>query len=354
MSNLFLGLMSGTSADGLTLAILDVKAKKIICFKNYNYPKILQKEILQAPSFDTAKLAELNFKLGKIYLSLTQKFLKDFKINKKDISAIGLHGQTVYHNGKIPCTLQIGEAAFLAKNLGIPVINNFRPSAIALGGQGAPLVPIFEDYFLADKNPKILLNIGGISNASYVQKNKTFGFDLGPGNVLSDYAISQLSKGKKSFDSNGKFAAANKPDIKKAKEIAKNFLYKKIISLDRSVFTKPFFEKYFSHLTQKDLATLNYLTALIITQNIKKFILKKYNVKELLISGGGIYNKTLINNLKNLLPELKIKILDTIDPMAKEAACFAYLAYLALHKIPVNKNLLGTKKDTVLGVLNLI
>ena len=353
MSKFALGLMSGTSADGLTLALLDVKAKKLVCFKNYVYPKNLQKEILDAPNFTTAKLAELNFKIGKIYLTLTQKFLKDCKIKKENISVIGVHGQTVYHNGKIPCTLQIGEAAFLTKNLGIPVINNFRPAAIALGGQGAPLVPVFEDYFFAGKEPKILLNIGGISNASYVKKGRTFGFDCGPGNVLSDFAISKLSKGKKSFDNSGKLAANAKPDIKKAKEIAKDFLYKKIISLDRATFTEPFFKKYFPILKQDDLATLNYLTALITVQNIKKFILKKYNAKKLFVSGGGTYNKTLINNLKNFLPELEIKTLDTLNPMAKEAACFAYLAYLTLNKISVNKNLIGTKKDTVLGVLNL-
>ena len=351
MNKLALGLMSGTSADGLTLAIIDVKAKKLVCFKNYPYPKILQKEILQAPEFNTKKLAELNFKLGKIYLTLTQKFLKDFKINKNSISVIGLHGQTVYHNAKMPCTLQIGEAAFLAKNLGITVANNFRPSAIALGGQGAPLVPIFEDYFFAGKVPKILLNIGGISNASYVQKGKTFGFDSGPGNVLSDYAITKLSKGKNTFDKDGKIAATIKPDIKKAKQIAKNFEYKKMISLDRQDFTETFFKKYFPKLTLKDISTLNYLTALIIAQNIKRFILKKYNVKDLYISGGGAYNKTLMNNLKNLLP-LNIKILDTLNPMAKEAACFAYLAHLTLNKISVNKHLIGTKKNTIIGVLN--
>ena len=352
MSRLALGLMSGTSADGLTLALLDVKAKKLICFKNYDYPKNLQKKILQAPNFNTEKLAELNFKLGKIYLMLTQKFLKDFKINKKDISIIGLHGQTVYHNAQTPCTLQIGEAAFLAKGLGITVANNFRPSAIALGGQGAPLVPIFEDYFFAEKTPKILLNIGGISNASYVQKNKTFGFDCGPGNVLSDYAITKLSKGKKSFDTDGKIASTTKPDVKKAQKIANNFEYKKIISLDRNNFTETFFKKYFPRLNEKDLSTLNYLTALIIAQNIKKFILKKYPVKNLYISGGGAYNKTLINNLKNLLP-LNIKILEDLHPMAKEAACFAYLAHLTLNKITINKHLLGTNKNTIIGVLNL-
>jgi len=353
MNKLALGLMSGTSADGLTLALLDVKAKKLICFKNYAYPKNLQKEILQAPHFNTAKLAELNFKLGKIYLTLTQKFLKDFKINRASISVIGLHGQTVYHNGKIPCTLQIGEAAFLAKNLQVPVANNFRPAAIALGGQGAPLVPIFEDYFFAEGEPKILLNIGGISNVSYVEKGKTFGFDCGPGNVLSDFAVSALTKNKQNFDRGGHLAATAKPDVKKAKQIAKNYLYKKIISLDRYVFTEPFFKKYFPRLKQKDLATLNYLTALIIAQNIKKFILKKYPVKKLYISGGGVYNKTLINNLKNLLPELEIKILNSLAPMAKEAACFAYLGYLTLNKIPVGKKLLGTKKDIILGALNL-
>ena len=352
MNKLALGLMSGTSADGLTLALLDVKVKKLICFKNYPYPKNLQKEILQASKFDTAKLAELNFKLGKIYLTFTQKFLKEFKINKSNISVIGLHGQTVYHNAKTPCTLQIGEASFLTKCLGIAVANNFRPSAIALGGQGAPLVPIFEDYFLAGKTPKIFLNIGGISNASFVQKGKTFGFDCGPGNVLSDYAITKLSKNKKSFDKNGKIAASIKPDINKAQKIAKNFEYKEITSLDRQAFTEPFFKKYFPHLHLKDISTLNYLTALIIAQNIKKFILKKYDIKNLYISGGGAYNKTLINNLKNLLP-LNIKILTNLNPMAKEAACFAYLAHLTLNKIPVNKRLLKTSKNTIIGVLSL-
>jgi len=351
MNKLALGLMSGTSADGLTLALLDVKAKKLVCFKNYDYPKILQKEILQAPSFDTAKLAELNFKLGKTYLTLTQKFLKDFKIKKENISVIGVHGQTVYHNGKTPCTLQIGEAAFLAKNLGVAVANNFRPAAIALGGQGAPLVPVFEDYFFAGKDAKMLLNIGGISNVSYVKKGHTFGFDCGPGNVLSDFAITKLTKGKKAFDTDGKIAANTQADINKAKKIARDFEYKKIISLDRTVFTEPFFKKYFPQVTLKDISTLNYLTALIIAQNIKKFILKKYTAKKLFVSGGGAYNKTLINNLKNLLPEIEIKILETLNPMAKEAACFAYLGHLTLNKIPVNKNLIGTKKDTVLGAL---
>lgn len=352
MNKLALGLMSGTSADGLTLALLDVKAKKLICFKNYAYPKNLQKEILQAPVYTTAQLAELNFKLGKIYLTLTQKFLTEFKINRNNISVIGLHGQTVYHNAKTHCTLQIGEAAFLAKNLGITVAGNFRPSAIALGGQGAPLVPVFEDYFFAGKTPKILLNIGGISNASYVQKGKTFGFDCGPGNVLSDYAITKLSKGKNNFDRNGKIASNTKPDINKAQKIAKDFDYKKIISLDRQDFTEPFFKKYFPHLILKDISTLNYLTALIIAQNIKKFILKKYAVRDLYVSGGGAYNKTLIDNLKNLLP-LNIKILDTLNPMAKEAACFAYFAYLTLNKIPVNKHLIKTSKNTIIGVLSL-
>ena len=352
MNKLALGLMSGTSADGLTLALLNVKAKKLICFKNYAYPKNLQKEILQASKLNTGKLAELNFKLGKIYLTLTQKFLKEFKIDKKDISVIGLHGQTVYHNAKTSCTLQIGEAAFLAKGLGLTIASNFRPSAIALGGQGAPLIPVFEDYFFAGKTPKILLNIGGISNASFVRKGKTFGFDCGPGNVLSDYAITQLSKGKKSFDENGKIASCTAPDINKAQKIAKNFEYKKIISLDRNNFTEPFFKKYFPQLKLKDISTLNYLTALITAQNIKNFILKKYNVKNLYISGGGAYNKTLMNNLKKLLP-LDIKILDTLNPMAKEAACFAYLAHLTLNKKPVNKHLLKTSKNTIIGVLSL-
>ena len=353
MSSLALGLMSGTSADGLTLALLDVKAKKVICFKTYPYSKKLQKELLQAKDINTSKLAELNFKIGKTYASITKKFIHDFKLNKKNIRVIGSHGQTIYHNNQTSCTLQIGEPSFLAKSLNIPVAFNFRPAAIALGGQGAPLVPIFEDYFFATKTPKMFLNIGGIANVSYVKKGKTFGFDCGPGNVLSDFAITKLTNGKNYFDKDGKLASNTKADIKKAQKIAKNFEYKKMISLDRNFFTEPFFKKYFPHLSLKNVSTLNYLTALIISQNIRKFILKKYDVKKLYVSGGGAYNKTLINNLKNLLPELEIKILQSLHPTAKEAACFAYLAYLTLNKMPINKNLLGTNKNTIIGVLSL-
>lgn len=350
MRNNALGLMSGTSSDGLTICLMDVPNKKIIHFKNYSYPIKLQKEILNAKNLNLEQLSLLNFKLGRIYLSYTKKFLKYFKINKKNIAVIGSHGQTLYHNAKKHCTLQIGEATFLSKSLKIPVVCNFRAGDIALGGSGAPLVPALEEYMLATKRPVLLLNIGGISNVSYVLKNRTIGADIGPGNVLSDYAIQILTKGKKSFDIFGKLASKYKPDIKRAKEIVKYFTVKKNISLDRDIFCKPFFDKYFKTISSKDISTLNYLTALIIANNLKKFVPKKPMAKILFISGGGLYNKTLLNNLKALLPHLEIAPFTQIPPMAKEAAIFAYLAWETINKRPSGcPRSTGALQKTILG-----
>lgn len=335
-SILALGLMSGTSADGVTLCLFDIALKKVVCFKNYPYDGKLQNKILGAKDMKAPELSELNFELGRIYADKAEKFIKEYKINRKDIKVIGSHGQTVYHNpsSRVPNTLQIGEGAFLARRFkGIPVVYNFRPADIAAGGSGAPFVPMFDRYLCGGKKA-MLLNIGGISNVTVCLGKDTFGFDIGPGNSLSDAAVNLLSGGAKTYDKDGKIAAAYAPDIKKAEQLSKLFVGNRPpLSLERSSMAEGFIKAHFKDLALPDISTLNYLTALIIAKSLKKFILNKYEINRLYLCGGGVYNKTLVCNLGKLLPN--IKIADTAEmglhPMAKEAAAFAYLAWLTLN-----------------------
>ena len=355
-NSLALGLMSGTSADGLTVCLFDVPQKKALRFKNYLYPKALQYKILNAVNFTTPQLSYLNFELGRLYAQKTKQFLKEFKINAKDICVIGSHGQTVFHNpcAKIPNTLQIGEGAFLAQELKIPVVNNFRPADMAAGGSGAPLIPAFDSFLFGSKYPVMLLNIGGISNVSLTGKNiKTFGFDIGPGNVMIDTAVSLLTAGRKMYDKNGAIAAKHLPDVQKAQELAKLFVASKPPkSLERSTYAEAFVNKYFPSLKESDIATITYLTALIIALSLKKFILSKYKAKSLVISGGGVFNKTLLKNISDILKDIKvISLADTgLHPMAKEAAAFAYFAWCTINKKPCScPAATGAKRKVILG-----
>ena len=165
---LALGLMSGTSADGLTIAALDLKDNSCLCYKTYPYTKKIQKDILDAVNFTAPKLAKLDYDLGRLYLKLTKKFIKEFDL--KNIKVIGCHGQTICHNPKDKATMQIGQGSFLAKSLNIPVVNNFRAADIALGGTGAPLIPLFDEHFFKKSEPLILLNLGGIANFTLVKE----------------------------------------------------------------------------------------------------------------------------------------------------------------------------------------
>jgi anhydro-N-acetylmuramic acid kinase len=348
-----LGLMSGTSADGLTVCLFDSATKKVKYFKTYPYTKKLQNKILGAVNFKTPRLSALNFELGRLYATKTKAFLKEFNINKKDIITAGSHGQTVYHApcAKIPNTLQIGTAAFLARELKFPVVYDFRARDIAAGG-GAPLMPVFDNFLFKNAAPKMLLNIGGIANVAVAGRGiRAFGFDIGPGNALIDTAVNILSAGRRAYDDGGKSAARHAPDIKKARVLAKLFTgATPPQSLDRNNFTKPFLDKYFKVLASRDLATITYLTAFIIVKSLKKFILNKYRVKILEISGGGSYNKTLLKFIQANLPCVEVRPADLIDPLAKEAAAFAWFAEQALKNIHLDtRRSTGAKEKTILG-----
>ena len=362
MSKLVLGLMSGTSADGLTVCAIRPAPFKIIGFKNYPYPSAFQQKLLGAFELKAPQLSELHYEIGQTYAKLVRRFLKDFHLRPQDLETIGSHGQTIYHgpHDKIPNTLQISEPSFLAAQLNVPVVSDFRAKDVVLGGEGAPLIPFFDEYIFGKKSPKILLNVGGISNFSLVGKNiKTKGFDAGPGNTLMDLCCQQFFN--RPFDKNGALAARGKADTKLVKKLLtqKYFLQKPPKSLDKNAFGAAYLRRYFP--TEKFtspcdlLATLNYFTAAAIADQVTRFVPKKFQ-QELIVSGGGCYNQTLLKNLQACLPHVKIcSTLDYgIDPHAKEAAAFALFAWLALHrKINHCADATGARRNSILGKISL-
>ena len=356
MKKLVLGLMSGTSADGLTVCAICPKPFKIVCFKNYSYDKKFQQKLLTAFTLKAPALSQLHYEIGQHYAKIVLKFLKDFHLSPAQIEVVGMHGQTIYHgpHDKIPNTLQLGEPSFLAVALKAPVVSDFRAMDIALGGEGAPLMPFFDQYLWGQKKtPKILLNIGGVSNISVVGKNcKTVGFDCGPGNTLIDLACQQHFH--KPFDRDGKLAAKGTPDLQLVTKLLKQpyFTQHPPKSLDKNTFGRAYLEKHFSCKNPYDLmATLTYFTAAAIAKSICKFVPKPAQ-KELVVSGGGCYNKTLLKFLVQLLPHVKIKtsLAYGIDPQAKESAAFALFAWLNLqHKANHCAHATGATKNAILG-----
>ena len=352
-----LGLMSGTSCDGLTVAAVRLQPFEVLAFENYAYTPALQKRLLHAGQLRAPQLSSLHFELGKLYAQKTKLFLKKYHLSAREILCIGMHGQTVYHgpNDTQPNTLQIAEPSFLAEAIGCPVVSHFRQRDIVLGGQGAPLMPFFDAFIFGKGGPKILLNLGGIANLSLVGKNiETFGFDCGPANTLTDLACQKYLG--ISFDKNGARAAQGTADKKLISRLLKQkiFRQKPPKSLDKNEFGAAYLEKHFSAFAPADinnlLATLTYFTAAAVAAAIEKFI-PRTQQKEIIVSGGGAFNKTLLENIRTLTG-LPVVTSDSykIPAQAKEAAAFALFAARAVQKKSNHcPHATGARKQTILG-----
>lgn len=359
--NIALGYMSGTSCDGLTICAVQLQPFKVLAFKNYRYPKAIQQKLLRAFELHAAELSALHFEVGQLHAQKTKLFLAATHLLLKNILCAGMHGQTIYHGptDKTPNTLQIGEPAYLAELLGCPVVSNFRERDMVLGGQGAPLMPFFDEYLFGKGQPKILLNLGGLSNISVVGKNiKSFGFDCGPANTLMDLACEQFLG--KPFDKDGATAAKGTADVALVEKLLtqKYFRQKPPKSLDKNDFGRNYLDRYFASFGKARvadlLATLNYFTAASIARAIKDFVPARYQ-KEIIVSGGGVFNKTLMANLR-LLSGLKVVTSAQcgLDPQAKEAAAFAVMGALALQgKTNHCPHATGARKKAILGRITL-
>lgn len=373
------GLMSGTSHDGVDSALVEIDSPseepdnihvRLINHVHISYPASLRNEIRQAFSGDTGLLCRLNFRLGEVFAHTVLALLERSGLRPCDIDAVASHGQTVYHippvrksrKGRITgSTFQIGEGAVIAELTGILTITDFRTADMAAGGNGAPLVPL-TDYLLFRKPGEVIaiLNIGGIANVTIVKERKedTVAYDIGPGNALIDEAILYVSRGKKSFDKNGDLARSGKVADILLHELKKHpYLRKRPPkSTGRESFgaemVRDIFRRYRNLPHQDIVATLTYFTATVIHKEIVKY--KPY---ELIISGGGVFNRYLVETIEKMLgPEgIKVSSIEAygFHPQAKEAVSFAILGYRTLNHLPGNiPAVTGASREVILGKIS--
>ncbi|WP_439019595.1 anhydro-N-acetylmuramic acid kinase AnmK [Bacillus thuringiensis] len=371
------GIMSGTSLDGIDVALVHiegsgVKSKvELIQFTTVPFCDDIKKEIQQSLSIESSNvqlICSLNFKLGLCFANAVKEVCKEAKFSLKQLDLIGSHGQTIYHQPKqdgnmIPSTLQIGEPAVIAYETNTTVISNFRTMDMAAGGQGAPLVPYSEIilYRHQTKN-RLLQNIGGIGNVTVIPSKRSnesvIAFDTGPGNMVIDEVCQRLFQ--LPYDQNGKIAkqgvvvdeiltyCMNHPflNLKPPKSTGREQFGKEFVSelLKR-------FEKYSK---ESILTTVTMFTASSIVHHYKEFILPYYEIDEVILGGGGSYNRTLVEMVRNGLKEEKCAIFIQEDigysSEAKEAIAFAILANETHHRNPSNvPSATGAKQSVVLG-----
>lgn len=359
-----LGIMSGTSGDGVSLALCRFHqySFKILREQTYPYPKSIATLLKNVTANSRvrptlAEISRLNAILGIYFADCAVDFLKESRTSFSKIAVIGSHGHTVYHgpNDKPRNTLQLGEPSYLAERIGVPVISDFRPRDIAAGGQGAPLVPFFDDYFYGGGKIRALQNIGGIGNVTLVgMRVKTIAFDTGPGNCLIDLEMERYSKGRLKFDRNGMLGAKGEVNMTAIYEMLRHpyFYQKPPKSTGRELFNQAFIDRYLkkeSFLNR--IATLTFFTAASIFKSYEEFLPKPH---EILVSGGGTKNKTLMRHLSDLFNQTPVKPMETlgIPSQAKEPAAFAFFAWTALQKRTNHApQTTGAKHACVLGKL---
>jgi len=375
---LLCGLMSGTSLDGIDAAIVEFserKGKHIFTAKSHTtqpYSPEVRSEITRIieKKCTVADVSWLHSALSEFHAIAVQNACKLAGITPNLLDGVGYHGQTVWHSPhskkklgiSIGSTLQLGSISTLATTLNVPVVGDFRSADVAVGGQGAPLVPIFDANFLREENRNIIaLNIGGIANITLlpalVHNDTIRAFDTGPGNVLID-AATRLFFGKQ-LDSNGAFAAAGRTIEAMLTQLKNHSFITKIPpkSTGREDFNPTWLQKrirttFQPSIPSEDIVrTVTEFTAWSIAENIRLFA---DTSSKIIASGGGIHNKTLMSMIQKELPDTEIVTTDAIgiSSDAKEAICFAYLAYRTLGGLTSNiPSVTGASRPVKLGII---
>ncbi len=379
------GLMSGTSVDSIDAVLVKVRGSgtstqfKQLAFHTHRYPKgfkefVLQNSLPGTGSVDT--VSALNILCATFFADAVLALVKKSGLSSSKIDLIGSHGQTIHHvpqsrslfGKNISSTLQIGDPSTIAKLTGIVTVGNFRTGDMALGGQGAPLVPYFD--FLAFRSPKFnraILNIGGIANITLLKKNCTvndvFAFDTGPGNMVVD-ALMKHYYGKQ-FDRRGAAAAKGRILPLLLREMMQNPYFKQAPpkSTGRELFGAAFIKnilRYSAKSSAEDvIATATEFTALTIYDQFTRFLRKRLGgqpLHELIISGGGSKNEMIIGSLKKYFLPARVSISDEygVPSDSKEALCFALLANETLCGNPSNlPSVTGALQRTILGTISL-
>ncbi|MGA9801397.1 MAG: anhydro-N-acetylmuramic acid kinase [Terriglobales bacterium] len=384
------GIMSGTSADGINVALIKLVwsgrsrprasglskvAFEFLAQAEYPYPRKVRQAVLEAMNAkraSVADLARLNFLLAELYADAVLATQRRFRLKAE---LIGCHGQTLYHQGdpakflgrELAVTWQTGEGAVLAARVGVPVVSDFRPADMAAGGKGAPLVP-FLDYLLY-RDPKvgrIVQNIGGIANLTAIPAGASSGqvvaFDTGPGNMVMDALTDRLFG--KPYDRDGRIAALGVVLEPVVAEILRLPFFRRRPpkTAGREEFGREFAQQFVKRCGRAHkadvIATATALTARSIAEALRRFVIRpRGQFRELVVSGGGANNPTLLAMLANELRPLDLKLRASdefgLPSAAKEAAAFALLAYETWNHRPSNiPSATGAKRPTILGKIS--
>ncbi len=356
----YLGVMSGTSLDGLDIALIEQdQHTRLIATHYLPMPAILHAELLALCSSgpdELARAAQAEQRWVELAAQGIQALLAEQQLQPADVRAIGSHGQTIRHEPARGFSIQIGNPALLAELTGISVVSDFRRRDIAAGGQGAPLVPAFHEALFATGQRCAVLNVGGFSNLSLLQPERpVHGFDCGPGNVLLDACI-QLQRGER-FDHDGTWAASGVviPELLHALLGDPFFQTCGPKSTGRELFSLEWLQQHLAQLppyAPADVqATLLEMTAQSI---IDSLIAAQQGTETLLVCGGGAHNGALMRRLQDLLPNAQVSstAAQGVPPDWVEAMAFAWLAHCCLEQIPANRpSVTGARGLRVLGAI---
>ena len=369
------GLMSGTAADGIDAALVELRGCgsgtrfELLAFETVKMPERLRSRVLELCRTEARveELCQVNFVLGEALAEAALRVIAAAGLGPEEVDLIGSHGQTVRHlpSGAPPSTLQIGESAVIAQRTGIATIADFRPADMALGGEGAPLVPLVDHLlFSAPDRGRMILNIGGIANVTVLPagggSDEVLAFDLGPGNGMIDAAVAHFTRGEERCDRDGVRAGRGKVDGRLLEKLmAHPFLDRyPPKSTGREEFGAEFVAEIleWTELEEEDLvATLTAFTARSIADGIRRFAPGE-GTEELWVAGGGLHNPQLIEMIREELPQLQVDSLAGlgVDPDAREALTFAVLANETLLGRPGNlPSATGAERPAVLGKIAL-
>jgi len=386
---LVLGLMSGTSADGIDVALVRITGAakgspsaprtQLVNFAAFPYPPAVRDAVLRlanGAATTTREISQLNFRLGELFAAAALRACRKFRVSPRRITLIGSHGQTLYHQGapsqflgaRVASTLQLAEPAIIAERTGITTIADFRPADMAAGGQGAPLVP-FVDYLLYrhPRHGRVALNIGGIANVTVIpaaaSREDVFAFDTGPGNMIIDALAAHFTRGRLRYDRDAQLARRGRLVPELLDNLLAHPFFRKAPpkTAGREEFGAPYVARLIATAKRRRirpadlLHTVTAFTSVSIARAFKTFIFPRARVDDLIISGGGARNPLLVAYLVALLPSLKIISADEfgVPGDAKEAFAFAVLACETWRQRANNlPSATGARHPAILGTIS--
>ncbi len=378
-----LGMMSGTSADGIDAALVSITGAPpnlVAHFEDHHrtpFADYIRERILRLANGNettTAEISELNFLLGDAFAKAALRACKHWRVGLRSISLIGSHGQTLFHLGaaarvqgkmRVPSTLQIGETSIIAERTGITTIGDFRTADMAAGGQGAPLIPLFDYLIYRDElRGRAALNIGGIANVTVIpagaRSKDVFAFDTGPGNMIVDGLMEAITRGRSAVDQDAHYALSGRtiPELL-VRMMREPYLRKRPPkSTGRELFGSEYARMLLAwgqhhHANHADVVrTATVFTPLSIADAFRRFINPRAQVHELIVAGGGARNPLMMAQLAASLPGIEVIPASRfgVPVEAKEAFGFALLAYETYHGRPSNiPSATGAKHPAVLG-----